>query len=350
MPGKYYLVETDKIGHNIGLLRSAMGIGRVYAVVKADGYGLGCGEMVRLCSRCGITCFAVSECAGARAVRRSGVPVEELLLLCSASPDEIPELVELGVTFTVASREDAQRLACYNTAAHIKLDTGLGRRGFPSDGAEEIMSLYREFPNLCFAGIYTHFADAGHALRQYRRFSRVLDALQKAGIDPGVRHCCSSGTVFRWSEMRLDGIRVGSALLGRVPGGEAYGLQRTGICRVPIESIRTLKKGSTVGYGSTFRTRRKTTVALCAIGTHHGFGLRSGQSGTSWRAWLRGGCLRCADRDLFGVLRGRRCPVLGRVSTEAVVLDVTEIPCREGEMVEFEINPLFLHDVPVVFG
>lgn len=349
MPGKYYLVETDKIEHNIKLLRSCMGIGRVYAVVKADGYGLGCGEMVRLCSRFGVRCFAVNGLEGARVVRSTGVSVEELLLLSSADPDEIPELVTLGVTFTVASRADAQRLECYNVSAHIKVDTGLGRRGVTSDAADDILALYREYPNLCFTGIYTHFSDPRHALQQFRRFSRVLQRLERAGIDPGVRHCCSSSTVFRWSEMHLDGIRVGSALLGRVPGGEAYGLQRTGVCRVPIESTRTLKRGSTVGYGSMFRTHRKTTVALCAVGTHNGFGVRFGYGRINWLARLYQKFLRDGESALFGMIHGTRCAVLGRVSTEVVVLDVTDVRCEEGELMEFEINPLLLHDIPVVF-
>lgn len=349
MPGKYYLVETDKIEHNIKLLCSAMGIGRVYAVVKANGYGLGCGEMVRLCSQFGVRCFAVSDITGARVVRSTGVPVEELLLLSSADPDEIPELVELGVTFTVASRTDAQRLECYNTSAHIKVDTGLGRRGLTSDATDDILALYRDFPNLCYTGIYTHFSDPGHALRQFRRFSRVLHRLERAGIDPGVRHCCSSSTVFRWREMHLDGIRVGSALLGRVPGGEAYGLQRTGVCRVPIESIRMLKRGSTVGYGSMFRTHRKTTVALCAVGTHNGFGVRFGYGRINCLARLYQKLFRDGDSVLFGKLHGTRCAVLGHVSTEGVVLDVTDVLCREGDLMEFEVNPLLLHDVPVVF-
>lgn len=324
MPGKYYFVETDKIEHNIKLLRSCVGIGRIYAVVKADGYGLGCGEMVRLCSQFGVRCFAVSDLAGARAVRSTGVPVKELLLLSSADPEEIPALIKLGVTFTVASRADAQRLQRYNTSAHIKVDTGLGRRGFTSDAIDDVLALYRDFPNLCFTGIYTHFADPRHALRQFHRFSRVLNRLEMAGIDPGVRHCCSSSTVFRWSEMRLDGIRVGSALLGRVPGGEAYGLQRTGVCRVPIESIRTLKRGSTVGYGSMFRTHRKTTVALCAIGTHNGFGVRFGCGRINWMDRLCQGVFRGSDLGLSGMFLGRRCAVLGRISTESVVLDVTD--------------------------
>lgn len=350
-----YLVDPDKISHNIAQLRQCMGEGRIYAVVKADGYGLGSENLARICAGCGLRRFAVSDLSGARAVRACAPAAEELLLLRPARQEEIPELAALGVTFTVASRSDAERLDGYGVPVHIKVDTGLGRRGFRGSNPDAIVQIYRDFPNLRFAGIYTHFADVAHAPLQFRRFTRVLKALEAAGIDPGVRHCCNSAAALRWEQMRLDGVRVGSALLGRVVNDGGWNLRRTGVCQVPIESLRVLDKGCTVGYGSTFRIRGETTIALCPIGIHNGFGLQSGHGRQEWRLdlleQLRGWSHVLRRRNtLFGTLRGRKCPVLGRVSTEAVTLDVTGVPCREGDIVEFELNPILLRGIPVEFG
>ncbi len=351
-----YIIERRKISHNIARLRQRVGDGRIYAVLKAYGYGLGYETLATLCAREGIRCFAVSDLAGAEAVCGAGIGWDELLLMRSAFSWEIPRLAELGVTFTVASVEDARALVPYGAKAHIKVDTGMGRRGFSYTDPRKILGLYEQFSELRFMGIYTHFSEGVNAKKtriEFERFRMVLRSLEEAGIEPGTRHCCGSSSAFRYDEMLLDGIRVGSALLGRTPGAERAGLQRTGICRVPIEALRQLPKGTKVSYGGIFTTRRETVAAICPLGTHQGLGLhpRAGCQDLmdlvliSARTFLH--ALK-GDEVLCGRVHGRSCKVLGRLCSEAVMLDVTGVPCRVGDPVEFEINPVFLHNLPVV--
>lgn len=354
---KCYLVEKEKIGHNIGVLRRRVGDGRVYAVLKANGYGLGCREMTALCSENGLRHFALSDPEDARAVMASGAEVEELLLLSSAKMDEIPRLFEMGVTFTASTEADLHNLLPYPANVHIKVDTGMARRGFPAADAKKIASLYGSYPNLRFTGIYTHFSDGTDRRKtgqQFARFENVLRELKNAGIDPGVRHCCASSSVFVDEKMILDGVRVGTALLGRCGNGEQMGLQRTGICCVQVENVRYLPKGAAVGYGGAFRATRDMAVALCPIGTHNGFAVAplNGRlcPQAQARAFLRQLRDHLTGRHLPGaVIRGRWCPALGHPCTEVVMLDVTGIDCQPGDTAFFDINPLFLRDVPVLF-
>ena len=271
-----YVVEKNKIANNIRMLEQRVQSRRIYAVLKADGYGMGCQRMASVCSENQLTYFAVTTLEDAEAVMAAGVPVKELLFLSSAAPEDIPRLVELGVTFTVASEADALALLPYHARVHIKVDTGMGRRGVYFNQASDIADLYMRYPNLQFVGIYTHFADALNRKRTQRQFSRfqsVLQYLQDRQIDVGIRHCCSSSTVFLYDDMLLDAVRVGSALLGRVIDYPRYGIQRTGVCYVPIEAVRTLRKGATVSYGSAYQAEKDMQVAVCTVGTHHGFGL-----------------------------------------------------------------------------
>lgn len=353
-----YIVEKEKIAHNIRTLRQRVGGKRIYAVLKADGYGLGCGALAAVYAQNGLRCFAVTDAEEAAAVASAGLDVQELLMMSSAAPEDIPALAQMGVTFTVASLQDAENLEGFSVRAHIKVDTGMGRRGFLRSETEQIAQLYSRFPNIQFTGIYTHFSDGGSkktCRAQFERFRSVLSALEKQGIKLGLRHCCNSLATFHQSGMMLDGVRVGSALLGRIVGESRFGLQRTGVCRARIESVRTVVKGTPIGYGSVFRSKREMTVALCPVGTHHGFGVatRNGEQNLvpAFLSMLRLIKNRTTGRSVPGArIQGKHCKAVGCICSEASMLDVTGVQCRAGDVAEFDINPMLLHNVPVEFN
>lgn len=360
---KKYIVETQKLQKNIELIRARAGEAAVYAVVKCDGYGTGCRALTRVCASSGLRRFAVTEVREAQIVAQEAAPEELLMLTCVSSQAQIEALAQCGATFTVASQADAALLEEYCAAhdvelcAHIKIDTGMGRRGFLPQEHERLIELYRSAVHLRFTGIFTHFAyalDPKATQEQYDKFCVVLHALAEAGIDPGVRHCCNSIATFRYPQMALDAVRVGSALLGRIPGGERYGLERTGMCVAPIESVRTLPKGASIGYGGIFRTRKPTRVALCAVGGHNGFALalKPGQQSVLTGALDTLAIVRnrLTGRDIPTVrIAGRSCRVLGCICSEAVMIDVTGVPCEAGDAVLLDINPLMRNDMDVEY-
>jgi alanine racemase len=190
---------------------------------------------------------------------------------------------------------------------------------------------------------------------QFERFQLVLNALQKVGIHPGLRHCCASTTVFDDDDLLLDGVRIGSALLGRGGGAaSSRGLMRTGICQVSIEAVRSLPKGAIAGYGGVYKARKDMQIAVCAIGTHHGVGVLP-QAGLQQPVKEFLSCLRLIRNRITGrsvltaMIGGKRCKMIGTVYSEMVMLDVTDVPCKAGDTALFDINPILLHDVPIQF-
>ncbi len=356
LPDKYYLIKKEDLAHNIQRLREKIP-GKIYAVIKADGYGLGCQTLALACAENGIRYFAVTTLQEAESLVAAGVEFDELLLMASAAPEQIDRLAELGVTFTVASALDAQNLVGRDVNAHLKVETGMGRRGFLPEDMETITAMYTAYPNIHITGIYTHFMEGDNRKRtmaQYEKFQSVLKALEERGIQPGVRHCCNSAAAIWQPDLYLDAVRLGSALLGRHPGAQSrMGLRRVGMGYVRIESLHTLPKGATVGYGGLYRAKKPITVAVCPVGTHHGLGVMPQKGVQTLRESLlevlRMARNRMTNRNLPSVMiGGKRCQALGSVCSEVVMVDVTEVSCAPGEYAQVDINPILLHYLPVI--
>ncbi len=359
-----YVVEKQKILRNIGTIRQAAQDAAVYAVVKADGYGLGCAALAKLCAEGGLRRFCVTDPAEAEALAGAGVPFDELLLLTPVSdPDTIAALDGLGVTFTAASEEDVQALAAQSrrtgrrTKAHLAVDTGMGRRGFPAQDRDTIAQIYLNYPEVAFTGVFSHLAcgyDRRASQRQYTAFLAVLEELTHRGIEPGTRHLCASAGLFYQPQLRLDAVRVGSAMLGRIVNGQRFDLERTGVCQTAVEQVRDVPKGTRVGYCCSYVTRKPRTLATVPLGTHFGFGVERSSGSASAFAILRCALRRVkkllnSNKRLCVMIGGRFCPVVGAVGSEAMVVDVTDVECRRGDTVLAEINPLHLSHMQVEF-
>ena len=355
------MIDCEALMENIRTVREKAGGAAVYGVLKADGYGLGLEPMARALAEGGIDRFAVTEPEAAHQILDMRLPVKEILLLRPAQTEAIGPLLRRGkVTFSVGSPEEAVALARaglragMKPKAHVQIDTGLGRYGFRWDDPQRLRFLYESFTALRFTGIYTHFdGGAKQARRQAARFRSVLASLAEAEIDPGMRHACASRALFGGPDLRLDGVRVGSAFLGRVPGGEKYGLRDVCRCGAEITAVRTLRAGDTVSYGVRFRADRNMRAAVVELGTVHGLGLEPvcGRKSLAAAAaeWLRQTRNTLRVSRLGAEIGGKWAPVLGRVCTECVILDVTEIDCAPGDTAVFSLNPLFCRDMERVW-
>ncbi|MCD7845966.1 MAG: alanine racemase [Oscillospiraceae bacterium] len=359
-----YIVQRDLLEENIRLVKKAAGSARLYGTVKADGYGLGLEAMVRTLSAQGIDRFAVSEPLDADRICGFGLPVTEILLMRPLrEPETLDRLLTLPVTFSVGSTEDAQALTQAARRlhvfpqAHIQVDTGLGRFGFSAGEPEQIRRIYDQFQDIRFTGIYTHFAcntNRRLTMRQLHLFLETVQALERAGYDVGIRHCASSAALFYFPETRLDAVRIGSALLGRIWHGERFGLKRVGVCEASIDELRTLPAGATVGYAARFTAKQDMRIATICVGTLHGLSLEAGSGKKDFVSglWALAGQARRLVRrsvSLCASVNGQTVPVLGVVCTEAVVLDVTGIDCRLGDLVRLPLNPLYLRYMDCVW-
>ena len=348
---KQYVVEKEKIKRNIKTVVERAGGAKIYAVVKSDGYGIGCFELAKICSECGMRDFAVNTAEEAAAIIDGNIGFDSILKFFPADgAEEIKALSPAGVIFTVSSESDAELLNEYGKEsgnkpkAHIKIDTGMGRRGFFPSETDRIAALYEKYKFVDFSGIYTHFSDAydkKSANRQFNEFIGVIDALEKRGINVGEKHICNSVALFHCNGMNLDAVRVGSALFGRIAGGAKFGLERTGEYRVTPENIRVAPCDLHVGYGQFCKVRRGTRLATFRLGTGDGFG----QHGYIGARGLRGTLVTlrrnlARSRGLNLKFNGRACPVVGFVGPGHCVVDVTAVDCSVNDVFVADANPI----------
>ena len=359
---KAYIVEQDRLRANAAALMELAGDAAVYGVVKGDGYGLGLLPLSSLLWDCGIRRLAVTEVHEARALRERFPEAEILMLRETGLPEEITQLMEAGAVLTVGSPETAQAVsraaevqgnAC---PCHVKIDTGMGRYGFFPEDLDGIAAIYDD-PNLAVQGIYTHFhsafSDEKATRAQFEAFQQALAGLEQRGIRPGLRHCCNSSAFLQYPEMRLDGVRLGSALLGRLSFSGAEGLQRVGWCEAQVEVVRTIPKGHTVGYAAGWRAKRNTTIAVCNVGYFHGFGedtkndlYRFTDSLVAALSPIKAFLTR---KSLWVTVNGTPARVLGHVGMVQTVFDVTDVPCRVGDPIRLEIKPLAVKDMEIIY-
>ena len=359
---KAYIVETEKLKHNIEILKQQAGSAVIWGVVKGNGYGLGAGKLALLLKEQGIDHFAVTDLAEARALREAGLTENPILMLRATSDrQELEALLSLNVICTLGSLEDGQTLhdaasSLGRTAhAHVKLDTGMGRYGFLPEQTERAAELWK-YDNIKIEGVFTHFYRAGSekvTKKQFSDFRSAVDVLRSMGLEVGMVHCCNSLGFWYYPEMHLDAVRLGSALLGRVGYGPRANLRRIGYVQADVEALRVIPKGHNVGYGGDCRVRRDTRIAVIGVGYFHGFSVERGYDVFRIRD-----CLRSMGRYLKYLLKrrcltvevnGKTCKVLGHVGMVNLIADVTDISCALHDPVKLQINPLDLKGMEVIY-
>ena len=354
---KKLIVEKSKIENNIQVIKKAAGDAEIIAVIKANAYGLGLLQTAQICQENGISFFAVTEPEDAVALRDNGFTDAKILILRStACSDDIDLILKSNAIATVGSLDAAKEL---NDAAkkldklcsvHVKIDTGMGRYGFLPDELDKIISVYHDFPNLTVTGCYTHYANAFRSrkktLSQYNCFISVIDKIRMSDCDPGILHASNSEALFGCKVPSLDAVRIGSALSGRVISKGNFGLIKTGCIESKISEIRCLPKGTHVGYGSAYVTKRYTRIAVVPVGTADGFLLGSRRSDFRFHV-----CLRASVSALLSFIshsaptitvQGKQVPVLGQIGVNHTVIDVTDIECSPGTPAFVNASPLFV--------
>lgn len=357
-----YVVSVNDILSNLVEIRKKADSATVIAVLKGDGYGLGLTTMAKFCRDAGIHHFAVTEAKDVRRLRLDGDEGDEILLLRpTRDPDEIRALLDEDAIFTVASQKDAVALSGVArdmgalAKVHLKIDTGMGRYGFMEEELDEILSCYAYLDCLSICGIYTHFHSAfcnKKATRlQADAFLRVVEAVRGAGYDVGMVHACNSSALFRHPDYLFDGVRVGSAILGRL--NFRTNLKKVGVCQVSVDEIRWLPQGHTTGYGGAWKAKRSTRIAVLPVGWYHGYTTTYGNDVCRFRDSLRKVLSGIKDmlfpRKLYVTIRGEKCRVLGHVGMLHTVVDVTDKRVFEGDIATVEINPTRIRGMEIRF-
>jgi len=253
----------------------------------------------------GATRLAVATLEEAAQVRGLLDP-EQILVMGGLLPSQAGAAASSGNSVSVSSRELAEALAATNASVpvHLKIDTGMGRFGCAPEDAPALAQLIDGSRGTRLAGTWTHFAsaDSDEAMTK-RQFDLFLDTLSRFDVAPGIRHACNSAGALNHPDFALDAVRCGIAIYGcEWPGTKpALGLKAL------VTHVKRVEKGATVGYGSLWRAPGTARIATVAIGYEDGV----------HRARANRGHV---------LVRGRRAPLIGMVSMDAITVDVTDVP------------------------
>ncbi|MFI3313972.1 MAG: alanine racemase [Eubacteriales bacterium] len=360
---KQYVVETELLQQNLRILREKAGEATVWAVLKGNGYGLGTGAMAKYLASQGISHFCVTEIDEAVALRKAGITNNTVLMLRPiTSPTEIRTLLELSVIFSISSQDDAIVLNAMAqeqgavAEAHLKIDVGMGRYGFFPKEVDAMESIYKYMESIAISGVYTHFPCGNGKekvmVAQFEQFRYVLNQLEAKKLAVETAHCCNSAAFLRFEEMHLSGVRLGSALLGRVRVKDT-GLRPVGYCETKVDELKWLPKGHGTGYGAAWVAKKPTKIAVLPVGWHHGFTVEFGRDTFRIRDCIRGMASWCKAmilrKKLFVTINGVKCPVLGHIGMLHTVVDVSAIDCAVGDIATMAINPTMVRGMEVVF-
>jgi alanine racemase len=323
-------VDTDALRSNYQSVRRVVGPApAMIPMVKADGYGLGALAVVRALEPLAPWGYGVATASEGVALREAGVQ-RPIIVFSPMAPQSVERAAEARL---VASISDLASLAAWSAAAgrhgpldfHLEVDTGLGRAGFDWSDAGRWLPRVAEVEGAArWAGLFTHFqgadmADAQPTALQWSRFQQVLEDLP-IPRERLLVHACNSSAALRWPEYTLDAIRPGIYLYGGNPAlgspeSERLTPKPVVSLRSRVSLVREVAPGSTVGYGATYTAQGWERWATVSIGYGDGVPRALGNRGSA-------------------LVRGKRAPVLGRISMDMLVVDITDIPdVAAGEVV-----------------
>jgi alanine racemase len=315
-------IDLAALERNLRLIRASLpGHMRYVAVVKADAYGHGLPQTAARLMHAGADLFAVANLAEAAALREIG-PGWPILLLSPLLPEEDPYVAEYDLIATVSTSDEVQRLNRVGESSgrpvtvHLKIDTGMGRLGVWHEQAEHLYAEITAAPNVRLGGVFTHFSspddDAGFTAEQRRRFLAAVSRCNGLKVSELFIHADNSaGLETLESAGPFNAVRIGLLQFGILPHANSLLAQ---VRTEPVFSFRTrvgivkdLPKGTTVSYGRTHTLSRDSKIAVLTAG--YGDGIP-----------------RAASNRAHVLVRGVRCRVLGRVTMDQTVVDVTDVP------------------------
>ena len=357
---KWIEIDVDAIRQNLREIRSRLaGDVKLIAVVKANAYGHGAEETARVLCQQGVDYFAVTFLKEALDLRKAGISANILVFAPLISENEIVQAILNNITVTVSSQSDWRLMENVianmgkSVTVHLKIDTGLGRFGL---GPDEVRDLYMEMnrnPQVYIEGIYTHMAQAGSAKsyteKQFAAFLEVVrDLEQHGGRKIPLKHCANSAVFLKYPHMRLDAVRIGTLLSGQHPVGdfpEVLNLRDPYKYKCRILSVRTLPKGSFLGYFRTYRLRRTSQIAVLPVGFYDGLAVEVANKPAGLKDLIKLqlklllGYLNVGRFNLGVKIHGRSCPVRGKVFMQTALVEIPPgLEVNVGDEVELPIR------------
>ncbi len=318
-------IEIDGVAlrHNYRIFCDLAGRERVAPVLKSNAYGHGLPEVYQalapenpawLCTN------YVQEASQLRALGFKG----RLLVVGPAVARELADAARLEAELVVGNAEvlHAWLAAAQPGRIHIKIDTGMSRQGFLPKDVAAVAELVRHRGSLV-AGVCTHFAnvedvtDHSYATLQLERFGNALAAFRAVGLTP-MAHAASSASALIMDDSRFDLERVGVSLYGVWPSAltrvsflqlskHMIELRPALSWRAEVTSLKAVEAGQFIGYGCTYRAVRDMRIAVLPVGYYEGYPRLA------------------SDSAAYVLIRGERCPLVGRLCMNMMMVDTTHL-------------------------
>lgn len=319
-------ISRSALAHNFAQVRKLVGECCLIApCVKGNAYGHGLVVVASTLVELGANGFCVFSVDEGITLREAGIQVP-ILVLGYVATDELPLVLAhdfrifLHDLSTAALLSELALHQGIKAKVHIKVDTGMGRFGVFYTEAESFMKKIANFPGLHIEGVASHFATADEPgdnsfyHTQMQRFHDVLDQVKTHGMRPSIRHIANSAATLRYAESHFDMVRPGCLIYGYFAqpfdlseyGGKGFSLRPVMTVKTVVAQVKKVPAGTPIGYGGTFITEKESVLATLPVGY---------ADGINWLVSNRG----------YALVSGQQAPIRGRVSRNAVVIDVTNI-------------------------
>jgi alanine racemase len=319
-------VDLDSFYRNWAELRRLVGpTVKILQVVKADAYGHGAIEISHAALNNGAACLGVANADEGVQLRVSGISAP-IIILSPSTGGEIQEIIKYRLTpslsdlsFVMEFQRHLSR-AGVTAPVHVEVDTGMGRGGLLCEEFPAIIKKILQFPNIIVEGLFTHLASseilADYNEQQGTLFKRLVEKLDAEGIKIPIKHMANSGAILNYPQFHLDMVRPGLMSYGIHPSPQTKDkadLHPVMSFKTRIVLLKEFSAGSSIGYNRTYITKQPSRIATLPVGYGDGYGIILSNQGEV-------------------LIRGKRAPVVGRVSMDMVTVDVSSIPdCHIGD-------------------
>jgi alanine racemase len=309
-------INLDTLDQNLEHIQNHVGKDvSILLTVKADAYGHGAVQVARAAAP-RVRMFGVATVDEGAELREAGIK-NHILILSPVLETEIAAVARHRLDITISSPDIALAVAKeapgHVIDAHVEVDTGMGRTGVPEETAFDDIRAIASAPGVQLRGVYTHFpvsdTDPQFTKAQITRFLVLIEKLRASGIDPGLVHSANTAAIDATPESRMSMIRPGLLAYGLHPFGAAAAVNVTPIMswKSRIARVRGFAKGSTISYARSFVAPRDSLIGVVPVGYGHGYPFHLSGRG-------------------FMLVNGMRVPIVGRVTMDMTMVDLTDVP------------------------
>lgn len=321
----FAIVDIEKYLENLEFL-SSLTTAKIMPVLKADAYGHGMIALGREALKAGYEMFAVAFLEEALELLDSRI-LSKILIFNYFDPNDLKSVLDYSdyLRPTITSIDFLDK-ACgilgkeiKKFVFHVNVDTGMNRIGIKEEELPILIRLIKKH-NIKVEGVYSHFATADEKDEfvkiQYNKYQKILNYIINEGIDIKIRHLANSAGLLFFPQSSLDYVRPGVATFGMQPSNitKVEELKPVMVLKSVVAKINTIKPGESVGYNRTFTAKNLMKTAIVPIGYADGY-------------------FRNLSNKSDVLINGKRCRLLGTISMDQIVVDITEVNTNIGDEV-----------------